>query len=188
MDAETGTQWGGDPGWRPSLFVLIPYAVLFTRRKRRDPITTLRDLYLTFVSALALFGFVLSFIAPFPSERNGLGWAIGIGALAVVNLVLVGRVEKPLLCESEEALAGSYRTRLFVRLAFGESTALLGFVAAFTIDGNWIYFLAVLCSVPAFLRLAPTKGAFIRDQDELTNRGCSRSLIAALRTTPPKGK
>jgi F0F1-type ATP synthase membrane subunit c/vacuolar-type H+-ATPase subunit K len=146
------------------------------------------DLYLSFVLALALFGFVLSFIAPFRSEHDGLAWAIGIGALAIVNLWMIGRIEQPLLCESEEALGGSYRTRLFVRLAFGESTALLGFVAAFVIDGNWIYFFAALCSVPAFLRLAPTKAALIRDQDELTSRGCALSLIEAIRSTPPRPK
>ena len=188
MDADADRQWGDDPGWRPSLVVLIPYAVLFTRRKQRDPITTVRILYLAFVSALALYGFVLSFLAPFRSEHDGLGWAIGIGALALANLVIARSVERPLSCDSEAALAGSYRTRLFVRLAFAESTALLGFVASFLIDGNWIYFFAVLCSLPAFIRLAPTKAAFIRDQDELTNRGCALSLIEAIRHTPPKGK
>jgi F0F1-type ATP synthase membrane subunit c/vacuolar-type H+-ATPase subunit K len=185
---DADAQWGEDPGWRPSLRVLIPYAVFFQRGKRRDPITTTRILYVTFLMALALYGFVLSFSAPFRSDHDGLGWAIAIGALAFVNLVLVGRVERPLSCESEAALAGSYRTRLFVRLAFAESTALLGFVASFLIDGNWIYFFAVLCSLPAFVRLAPGKAAFIRDQDELTNRGCALSVMEALRATPPKPK
>ena len=188
MVSETGEEWGEDPGWRPSLIFVIPYAVFVLRRRERDPITTVRILYLAFVTALGCYGFVLGFIAPFRSEHNGLAWAIGIGALALANLAIVRRVERPLSCESETALAGSYRTRLFIRLAFAESTALLGFVASFMIDGNWIYFLAVLCSVPAFVRLAPTKAAFIRDQDDLTNRGCAYSLIEAIRRTPPKVK
>jgi len=189
MDGDADEEWGDDPGWRPSLVVLIPYAgMLFTRGKRRDPITTLRDLYLAFVSALALFGFVLSFIAPFRSEHNGLGWAIAIGALALVNLAMVRWVERPLSCDSDEALAGSYRTRLFVRLAFAESSALLAFVASFMINGNWIYFFGFACSLPAFIRLAPTKLAFVRDQDELTGRGCALSLMEAIRRTPPKPK
>ena len=188
MDAETGEEWGEDPGWRPSLIVLIPYWALIARRKRRDPITTLRILFLAYVIALALYGVVLLFVEPFRSAHNGLGWAIGIGALALANLVLVGRIERPLSCDSEAALGGSYRTRLFIRLAFAESTALLGFVAAFLIDGNWIYFFALLCSIPAFIRLAPTKLAFVRDQDELTGRGCALSLIEAIRRTPPKPK
>jgi hypothetical protein len=188
MDANADAQWGEDPGWRPSLVVLIPYGIYFTRKRRRDPITSVRDLYLSFVSALVLSGFVLGYILPFRSHLDGLVWAIGIGVLAVVSLVLVGRLERPLSCESDEALAGSYRTRLFLRLAFAESTALLGFVSAFLIEGNWIYYFAFLCSLPAFLRLAPTQGAFTRDQDELTNRGCARSLVDALRRTPPKPK
>jgi F0F1-type ATP synthase membrane subunit c/vacuolar-type H+-ATPase subunit K len=188
MDAYTGEEWGEDPGWRPSLVVLIPYGFLFRRRTRRDPITTLRILFLAYLMALALYGFVLLFIEPFRSEHYGLGWAIGIGALALANLVLVRQVERLLSCDSEEALAKSYRTRLFIRLAFAESTALLGFVASFLIDGNWIYFFGFLCSLPAFIRLAPTKAAFIRDQDELTNRGCALSLMQAIRRTPPKRK
>ena len=148
----------------------------------------LRDLYITFVSALAMFGFVLSFIAPFRGEQNAFGWAVGIGALAAINLVVVGRVERPLSCESEAALAGSYRTRLFVRLAFAESTAPLAFVASFMIEGNWIYFFGALCSLPAFLRLAPSKAALVRDQDELNSRGCALSLIEAIRHTQPKPK
>jgi hypothetical protein len=188
MDDEMGDEWGEDPGWRPSLVALIPYGVFFLRRKRRDPITTMRDMYLAFVMALVLFGYVLTFLNPFRGEQNGVGWAVGIGALALINLVLVRRVERPLSCESEAALATSYRNRLFVRLAFGESTALLAFVAAFRIDGSWIYFFGALCSLPAFIRLAPSKAAFVRDQDELTNRGCMHSLIEAIRRTPPKRK
>jgi hypothetical protein len=136
--------------------------------------------------ALVLYGFVLLFISPFRSEYTGLGWAIGIGTLAALNLVLVRRVERPLSCESDAALATSYRNRMFVQYAFAESTALIGFVAAFTIRGNWIYFFGALCSLPGFIRAAPSPAALIRDQDELTGRGCPRSLLEAIRRTPPK--
>ena len=186
MDGDAGEQWDEDPGWRPSLRFLIPYAVFFLRRTRRDPITSIRIVYLTFVVALVLYGYVLLFITPFRSEHDGLGWTIGIGALAAVNLVVVRRVERPLSCESDTALAAGYRNRMFVRYAFAESTALLGFVAAFTIQGNWIYFFGALCSLPGFMRAAPSPAALIREQDELTARGCDRSLVAALRRTPPK--
>jgi F0F1-type ATP synthase membrane subunit c/vacuolar-type H+-ATPase subunit K len=190
MDAGTGEQWGDDPGWRPSLRVLIPYAALLMRGKRRDPITIVRDLYIAFVSALVMFGFVLSFVAPFRNDHNnGPGWAIGIGALAVINLVVVRRVERPLSCESEAALAESYRNRLFVRLAFAESTALIAFVASFfVIEAGWIYFFGAFCSLPAFVRLAPSKRAFVLDQDELTGRGCALSLLEAIGHFPPKPK
>jgi len=186
MDGDTGEQWGEDPGWRPSLRFLIPYAVLFQRRSRRDPITTLRILYLSFLSALVLYGFVLLFISSFASERDGVGWAIGIGALALVNLVVVRLVERPLSCESDAALSAAYRNRFFVRIAFAESSALLGFVAAFIIHGSWIYFFSALCSLPGFLRAAPSPAALMRDQEELNSRGCARSLIEAIRRTPPK--
>jgi hypothetical protein len=85
MDADTGNEWGEDPGWGPSLIFIIPYAVFFLRRRKRDPITIVRILYLAFVTALGCYGFVLGFIEPFRSEHNGVAWAIGIGALAFAN-------------------------------------------------------------------------------------------------------
>ena len=187
MVGDAGEQWGEDPGWRPSLVFLIPYAVFF-RRTRRDPITLIRILYLTFLTALVLYGYVLLFITPFRSEHDGLGWIIGIGAVAAVNLVLVRRVERPLPCESDAMLAGAFRARLFLRIAFAETPALFGFTAAFVTDSNWVFYLCVLFSLPALVRAAPTRAALIRDQDELTARGCNLSLVAALRSTPPKPK
>jgi F0F1-type ATP synthase membrane subunit c/vacuolar-type H+-ATPase subunit K len=188
MDAYGRDEWGDDPGWRPSLRALNPVVAFRVRRARTDPITQVRLVYVAFTNALILYGVVLAFDSPFRSHASSVGWPIAIGALALVNLVAVRLVERPLSCESDEALASSYRTRLFVRLAFAESTALLGFVAAFTFQGSWIYFFGVLCSVPAFVRLAPTKAAFVRDQDDLTGRGCALSLVEAIRRTPPKPK
>ena len=187
MDAGAHHDWGDDPGWGPSLRALIPFAaVLFRRNRRRDPITIVRMLYLSFVSAIVLYGFVLTQILPFRSTHNGLAWAIAIGAVALANLVVERRVERPLSCESEVTLASTFRTRIFVRIAFAESTALLGFVAAFTINGSWIYVFAALCSAPAFWRAAPTKAALSRDQDELEAQGCAQSLLAAIRRRPAR--
>jgi F0F1-type ATP synthase membrane subunit c/vacuolar-type H+-ATPase subunit K len=187
MDADAHQEWGEDPGWRPTLRVLIPFAPLvFRANRRRDPITILRMMYLTFVLAIILYGFVLTQILSFRSTHNGLAWAIGIGAVALANLVVERRVERPLSCECEAALATTYRSRTFVRIAFAESTALLGFVAAFTINGSWIYFFSALCSAPAFWRAAPTKAALTRDQDELASRGSAHSLVEAIRRRPAK--
>jgi hypothetical protein len=76
---------------------------------------------------------------------------------------------------------------MFLRIAFAQSIALFGFVFAFTSMSNWLYYFAVVLSLPSLLRAAPTRAALIREQDELTAQGCSHSLIAALRTTLPKG-
>jgi F0F1-type ATP synthase membrane subunit c/vacuolar-type H+-ATPase subunit K len=181
MAGEPGEDWTKDPGWGPSLRTLVPFSGVRRRRTRADPITATRAMFLAYVNALILFGFVLAFDSPFHSKGRGVGWAVAIAALALCNLVVVKRVERPLSCDSDAALIGSYRTRIFVRLAFAESTALLGFVGSFIVPGTWIYYFAVLCSAPAFARAAPSPAAFVRDQDELNSRGCARSLVAAFR-------
>ena len=134
MDAETGEEWGDDPGWRLNwrvIVLLIPYSHLLyrrgARRARGDPLVNLRHVWLSFPGSLLSYGLVR-----------------GVDRAAWVR----GRM----------------------------------------IDGNWIYFFGILGSVPAFVRLAPTKAAFIHEQDELTNRGCALSLIEAIRRTPPKRK
>ena len=90
-------------------------------------------------------------------------------------------------CESDAALAATYRTRFFLRIAFADTIVLVGFVGAFMrhrqlglLRRPWSW------RFPRLLRAAPTRSALVQDQDELTARGCNLSLVAALRRTPPK--
>jgi hypothetical protein len=105
---------------------------------------------------------------------------------AIVNRVVLHITEKPLPCENEAVLAVFYRGRMFLRIALANSPALFAFVGAFTFRGSWIYYAGLLISLPALLHAAPTRSALVRDQDELTARGCPLSLVAALRQPPPK--
>jgi hypothetical protein len=181
-----------DPGWRLSwsaLIVLIPYlARSYIRRAGGDPLVNLRSVYMTFLGSLVTLGVVLPFILPFAVEGAAVYWALGIGAMAGVIFVVERLFERPLSCDSVDKLAAGFHARMFLRVAFGETTALWGFVAAFLATSSWVYFFSVLCSLPALLRAAPTRAALIREQDELRARGCNQSLIAALRTSPPKPK
>jgi hypothetical protein len=72
------------------------------------------------------------------------------------------------------------------RIAFANTTALLGLVAAYASVNGWLYYFGLLRSIPEDVRAAPTRRALIREQNELTARGCDHSLVAALRSTPPK--
>jgi hypothetical protein len=95
--------------------------------------------------------------------------------------------EKPLDCASDQQLSGTYRTRFFLRIAFGESVALFAFVAVFTGAPLWMYYAGATVSLIWFwTRAAPTRTALARDQEALNAAGCSRSLVAALRTVPPQ--
>jgi hypothetical protein len=122
-------------------------------------------------------------VVPFRGDQATLPWAIALVVLAVATFTFPRVVERPMPCD---ALAGYFRTRFFLRIAFANTTALFGFVFAFTAVSNWLYYFGVLLSIPGLVRAAPTKAALVREQDELTARGCNQSLVAALRTTPPK--
>ena len=189
MDGEQSEQWGEDPGWRigwRSLAFLIPYVhFIYMRRTRGDSLVNLRSLYLSFLGSLVLYGLLLPSLVPFRGDRATLLWAIALIVLAIVAFAFPRVVERPMPCD---ALAGYFRTRFFLRIAFANMTALFGFVFAFTSMSNWLYYFGVLLSIPGLVRAAPTRGALIREQDELTARGCNHSLIAALRTAPPKRK
>jgi hypothetical protein len=102
-------------------------------------------------------------------------------ALAGVVLLVAPVWGRPLDCGSDAALAASYRTRFFLRIAL----ALLGFVG-FLLTGNpAVYPIGAAFTVVGFARLAPTAGNLARDQQELGRTGCPRRLVAALREVPP---
>jgi F0F1-type ATP synthase membrane subunit c/vacuolar-type H+-ATPase subunit K len=188
MPDDADQRWSEDPGWRLNwrLFLLaIPQLQMrYLRRAGGDALVMLRSLYLSFLTSLVLYGVVLAFILPFRGTDAARTWLIVIGVLAIFNALLVPRFERPLSCDSDVTLVEGYRTRFFLRIAFAESIALFGFVAAFTTNSSWVYFAAVFLSVPGFLRAAPTRAALNRDQDELTARGCGRSLVSAFRQRP----
>ncbi|MDQ1509645.1 MAG: hypothetical protein QOG50_1489 [Actinomycetota bacterium] len=187
MNADIGDEWGEDPGWRlrsSSLMLLIPYVARFyLRRAGGDPLVNLRSVYLSFPGGLLFLGLVIPFVVAFRGDRATLPWALALVAIAVVDSVLPRMFERPMPCDS---LAGYFRTRMFLRLAFANSIALFGFVFAFTAMSGWLYYFGLALSVPGLVRAAPTRAALIREQDELTARGCNRSLVSALRSTPPK--
>lgn len=181
-----------DPGWgqaaRGMLWVLLPGVAL--RRARRqmdegaDRLLLLRKLYLSFVSAAVLLGVVV-YVLDRSSGLGGNGVPAG-AALAVVlaadiAAVLGARFGKPLSCEADEALANSYTTRLFLRIAFVETAALVGFVAFVVTGAPALYVLGLAGSLVGFALAAPSAGRLAAEQEALHRAGCNRSLVAALR-------
>ena len=135
--------------------------------------------------------------APAADTRPGLGrdpatWCSPLvpfvppsASRSVIAAEVVGR--RPLDCSTPAALAGSYRTRFFVRLALGEASALIGFVALFVVDSPVPYFVGAVFTAIAFARLAPTRAHLAADQAALRRRGCNLDLVATLsgRGVPP---
>ncbi|MDQ1475031.1 MAG: hypothetical protein QOE62_260 [Actinomycetota bacterium] len=163
------------------LFLVPGMAQMQMRRARSEHgLLMLRRLFLSFSIAIVLIGVVVSVISTkgdsvFPWLPIVVGWSIlslGVGRV----------VEKPLDCATDMTLAGSYRTRFFLRIALPESIALLAFVAAFGGAPKWIYYLGAAITLVGFWAYAaPTRAALARDQEALNAAGCTRSLVAALR-------
>lgn len=145
----------------------------------------LRQVLVSFGVALVLIGVVVAVLSagdqPVDGPSSGIvaGVIIGYGVLSVV---LPRMIEPPLDCSSDAALAGAYRTRFFLRVAFADATALLGFVGFFLTGEAWLYPLGAAFTVVGFLRLAPTESNLETEQAELHLAGCARSLRAALTT------
>jgi hypothetical protein len=190
-----------DPGWRSALrgvwWVLIPGQLIRQQRKARQAgvngLTVLRTVFLSFVAAFVMIEAVVLLISstsrlarhPLPSELFAIVIvAFGIFALTVPKLL----VERPLDCADDTRLAGTYRTRFFLRLAFADSVALLGFVGYVLTNRGWLYPLGAAFTAVGFLRLAPTRGNLAKDQETLGGAGCGRSLIGALSKLPPPSR
>lgn len=147
----------------------------------------LRALFTSYVVALVVFGVVLAVIAGGmePGGTSTPAVTAGITAIGALSIVLPRLVERPLDCSSEGALLGGYRTRFFLRLAFADAAALVGFVGAILTGEAWLYLVGVPFAAVGFVRLAPTTRNIDRDQDVLNQQGCGLSLVHLLVTTRP---
>jgi hypothetical protein len=179
-----------DPGW-PSLGDWLRQAFVPMVRPRRahepagNKLVGMRALYLRFVASPLLFGVVLAILAG-SSDRSdgsvdGAIVAAAVVAIGVATLVLARAMERGLDCATDDALARSYRTRFFLRLAFAQTASLAGFVGFFLVGHElWAYVLGALLAVPTSWRAAPTAAHLARDQAILSAGGCGRSLVKAL--------
>lgn len=179
-----------DPGWprgRSALMFLVPGALhRRTSKAGTDGLFVLRQVTTSFVAAFVLFGVVL----PLTKPRAGspLPWFAILVVTAIVSVVATRAVDRPLDCSSPTKLAGSYRTRFFLRIAFADTVALFGFTFAFIGGAIWLYFVGAAFTIFRILTgIAPTRSALERDQRVLRAQSCELSLIAALRcgAAPP---
>jgi F0F1-type ATP synthase membrane subunit c/vacuolar-type H+-ATPase subunit K len=185
-----------DPGWpagKELFLALLPGGVrlLSSRRLNRpaNRLVLLRQVFLSFCLAIVMFGVVLTFLWPAQSkEPDSPGLAIGLIGLGLLAGITGRFLEKPLACADDSALAGSYRTRFFLRVAFAESAALFGFVGFFIASVPWVYPAGAAIAFVGFARAAPTRTNLRRDQERLSDEGCYRSLVRALAGLPPTSR
>lgn len=185
---EVHTRRMDDPGWqlRPSSFLPI----MPTRRLRSGPassgglLATLRDLFVSFCVAIALIGVVVIVLGDV-AERDRAALSATIVVVVGASTIVAGAlVKRQLDCSSDAALASSYRTRFFLRLAVAEWAALVALVSGLVLGPWWIYFVGAAFTALEFARLAPTQAHLEADQRRLTGEGCHRSLVAVLTSAP----
>jgi hypothetical protein len=175
-----------DPGWNIGPLTLLAFLVpgLGMRKARRaakgDPLVAMRQIFISFCTALVLFQVVLLYLPIEADAAPGLAlFLLGIGAISC--FVLRPVVEKPLRCGDALSLVGQFQTRMFVRIAFSEAAALFGFVGFFVANVSWVYPIGAAMAFAGFFMAAPSKRNLVRDQAELRRHGCHESLVRALR-------
>jgi hypothetical protein len=174
-----------DPGWPISARSLwIMFVPWLAQRQGRKGLTLLRTTFIAFVNAIIFFGVVLPFLGPYDGSNAAAAIVVlGVGVYSLATLLLVRQLERknPLKCEN---LRDSYHSRFFLRIAFAEAAALFGFVAVFVLHVLWVYYPCALFTLMGFAAAAPTRASIERDQVTLNNRGCGKSLLAALVGNP----
>jgi hypothetical protein len=179
-----------DPGWPMGLgmlWILVPNYGVKRVGRGQPAITALRLAWTGFALSLLGFGIVMAFLfAGAHHQRSQDPWLylVLMAAAVLVRWMVEPRMERPLDGSSESALVGTYSTRFFLRVAFSEIPALLGFVAAFATGELWVYGLGVLLAAPGLLQAAPTRANLRRDQNRLSEAGVRLSLIRVLATAP----
>jgi hypothetical protein len=176
-----------DPGWGGPVGILLMFVPIIGHRRMRgaDPLLVLRRVFLSFCVAIVLFLWVLGFLDLGGSGNVALSGTAAATLAAIFGVVCLASsrrfVNRPLDCASGQSLSSSYRERFFLRLAFGEAPALVGFVLVFLARTRWPYVIGASFTAIGFAWAAPTKRHLAQDQRRLSSSGCARDLVAALR-------
>jgi hypothetical protein len=187
--ATTGPE---DPGWKPNFKVmllhhLMPWKVMSGGRAASHPLTTLRSVYLSLLSAGPLLLLVLSYITPFGEPALGLAAALavlGVACLAASRWAW----NRDIKIGSRDEIRQSFQANFFLAFALAEITLLASFTACFVVDGWWPFLIGLAVFLIGMARIAPTRGHLEAKNDELRVRGSRYLLTEALSTPPETGQ
>ncbi len=147
-----------------------------------DSLTFVRVMFIQYCAMLVVIGLVLVVLDATSSHptKGVATWTAVVIVVGIVSLVSPRLISRPLSCSNDANLAGTYRTRFFLRVAFGNVPALMAFVASFATGEYLLFLLGCAFSVVALVYAAPSKKNIAADQRDLVRGGCDRSLLAAL--------
>lgn len=181
-----------DPGWGglvPNLLTIVPGGLKYLNRRSGeagiDGLVVLRRIFLAFPFSLVLVaGVAISLASSLEPSLPPIPVGCGVALYGGLSLLGTRILEKHLDCTSDQTLAGSYRSRMFLRVAFADAAALLGFVGVTLTGEAWVFGVGIPFAAVGLLRAAPTGENLAGDQETLALAGCGRSLVTALRGSP----
>jgi hypothetical protein len=95
---------------------------------------------------------------------------------------------RPLVTSSLEALVGSYRSLMFIGVAFAESAAMMGFSGASITHKLWVYVVGMALGLFGLRWVAPTAADIERRQQQIATSGSPLSLMEAPAGPPALGR
>ncbi|MEX2557048.1 MAG: hypothetical protein WEB06_15655 [Actinomycetota bacterium] len=183
---------GRDPGWKSVLKLygrgLLPWNVL--RRRATAGLTRLtqiRAIWLSLVTSLFLFFFVLNFLIPWEGDPGPFPSVIVLmGTVSLASVYSLRR--RPLTGSTSETLLESFMQRFFVSFAFSEATVLFGFVCVFLREVRWLYLVGLPFGLIGMTLGGPLRGNIENYDRMLRSRGTPLRLSELLTqpVTPPE--
>jgi len=184
-----------DPGWRLAFRVawgaVISLLDFFARRRIKrtsaNELIALRAQFLTAVSPLFLFLAILPAVGS-NSRPDNVHWLLffvaGYGVLCLANILWLRR--RPLMTNTPQTLAASYKAVMFIGIGCADSVALFGFVGIFIGGTIWLYLLGLAFALPGLALIGPTRADIERRQQQIAAQGSSLSLLEALMAPPSR--
>lgn len=175
-----------DPGWGQAIRK-VPVALLPTRGMRlavssRDGLTVMRIAWITFTFVMVLIGAAVVAIDQALPGGGTDGRVVGAVVLiaGVFSQVASTKFVPDVEGTTMPAARGTAQRAFFVRVAFAQPSALLGFLG-FAISGNVaIYLLGFVVGLTGMFDAAPTTGWIEKGQAQLKASGSDVELLAAL--------
>jgi hypothetical protein len=148
-----------DPGWKPALPSAVPFFGRIIARQLKPQILVMRALWISFASAIVWIGVVVVLIM---SDVEATGSAV-VGYVAVLVATVAGAAGSVWAARSRAGKdpasndANAYRSYFFLRIAFSEVPALVGFAFCFVVSRPTPYYVGGPIALFGIALVAPTR-------------------------------
>jgi hypothetical protein len=169
-----------------AFLLIIPVVNQILLRRMKGTLGQLRGVFVSFGSTLIGVGVVVLILYSSrdttvdSSTLSGTVAAVVVAALGFSAVVASWQVKAQLPGDDLGQLLVAYRTRFFLRIAFAESGALLGYVGFFLTENPLVYLVGLLPAVLGFAMSAPTRANLEREDQAMAARGCRFTIYRAL--------